>query len=143
MPTLLERPPAPQLDEAAPSLIPEPAPQLQRHWWRFRFPWTKTAVGAPLGDEQLLIDNQTPEVWTLHLGYHALGPLAPHRQRYVTVATGGLLTARPLHAPVGTAYLTLYVVPAVRVVEIRAVGAKGAAQYELHAVRPPHPAAPH
>ena len=141
----LQRPPAPILDEAAPEPITAPAPHRQRAWWRSLFPWRKTAVGAPMGDQHLLIDNRTTEAWVVHLGYKALGTLAPGEQRLVAAAKSGMMTARPLHAPVGTAYLTLFVLPAMRVVAIVFDTAAGHSHYELRAgtsALPPTPSLP-
>jgi hypothetical protein len=137
MPALLDRPPAlpPVVLDDPSAAVPQPAPRLFRHRWRFRFPWVKTAVGAPIDDEGLLIDNRTGDAWRLHLGYRDLGTVAPYRQRLVTVSRAGMLMARQLHAPTGTEYLMLPLTPRVRAVEIRRDSRQGKTlAYELHAV---------
>ena len=117
MSIVLDRPPT--YDEAVPVDDPPPTqPQRRRQWWRWRFPWVKTAVGAPLGDEPLLVVNSTGESWALALGYHDLGVLPPHDQYAFEVSKAGLLSARQPNAPSGTPYLTLTLAPRISAVEI-------------------------
>ena len=114
MPVVLDRPPT---DDAV-DMPPETAPQLRRQWWRYMFPWVKTAVGAPTEDDDLLIVNATDEAWILWLGYRSLGMVPPRLEWTITVARPGLLSARRVGAPVGTEYLTLSLTRAVHAVQI-------------------------
>ncbi len=137
MPAILDRPLEPSpgvLDNSPFEPIPLPAPRLRRHWWHFHFPWIKTAVGAPMGDETLLIDNRTAESWRLHLGYRDLGAVASYHQHRVVTARGGMLSARQVHAAVGTAYLTLPLTSDIRVIEILHDDRHGTPFYQLHAL---------
>ena len=114
MPVVLDRP---STDDAV-DMPPETAPQLRRQWWRYMFPWVKTAVGAPTEDDDLLIVNATDEAWILWLGYRSLGMVPPRLEWTMTVARPGLLSARRVGAPVGTEYLTLSLTRAVHAVQI-------------------------
>jgi hypothetical protein len=120
-------------DESTPET--RTSPQSQRNWWRFRFPWVKTAVGTPTADDEtVLIDNLTDEEWVLHLSFHALGTVAPHRQQTIKIVKWQMLTARQFHAPLGTEYLTADLTPRVKAVEIRHDARHGQLAYYLHPV---------
>ena len=110
-----------------------PGPRRGRPWWRFLFPWPRgrTRNAAPADDDALLVDNRTAEVWALHLGYRDLGTVPPHQRRRERVVKTGMLTARVVDAPVGTGYLTAWLTPSVRAVEIRGEPMRGQPLYEL------------
>lgn len=110
---------------------PPTAPRRRRHWWRWRFPWVKTAVSAPLDDQPLLIRNRTDEAWALSLNYHDLGVLPPHDQYSFSVVKRGLLCARQPQAPIGTAYLTLALKSSISTVEIDCDLLQGQMLYDL------------
>ena len=133
MPIVLDRP----LTDDAVDMPPETAPRLQRQWWRYMFPWVKTAVGAPTEDDDLLIVNATDEAWMLSLGYRALGMVPPRVEWAITVARIGLLSARRVGAPVGTEYLTLSLTPTVRAVQIANTALPGETPYILRAIERP------
>lgn len=133
MSIVLDRPPA---EEAVPIDEPPPTqPRRRRQWWKWRFPWVKTAVGAPADDEPLLIVNATNEAWALSLGYRDLGVLPPHDEYSFEVVKVGLLSARQPNAAPGTPYLTLALTPRVSVVEIGARVVQGETLYGLSTVR--------
>jgi hypothetical protein len=104
--------------ESPPQRPPQTGTRRRRRWFRFRFPWIKTAVSAPSDDDELLVLNQTDLGWLLHLGYRDLGAISPHDARLYRVVKAGLLTARQVDAPVGTEYLTMSLGPAIQVVAI-------------------------
>ena len=133
MSVVLDRPPT---DDAV-DTPPETAPRLQRQWWRFRFPWVKTAVGAPTEDDDLLIVNATDEAWMLSLGYRTLGMVPPRVEWVVAIVRTGLLSARRVGAPVGTEYLTLSLTPAVRAVQIASTVLPGETSYILRVIERP------
>ena len=133
MPVVLDRPPT---DDAV-DMPPETAPQLRRQWWRYMFPWVKTAVGAPTEDDDLLIVNATDEAWILWLGYRSLGMVPPRVEWAITVAKTGLLSARRLVAPVGTEYLTLSLTRAVRAVQIAGTVLPDETSYILRMIERP------
>ena len=132
MPVVLDRPPVivdPPTDAAPPT-----APRLRRQWWRFRFPWVKTAIGAPTSDDELLIDNATDDAWSLYLGYRDLGTVEPRDQRLVQVVKTGLFSARQSVAPAGTAYITIPIRPAVHTVRIRQERVDNNTLYDLQLI---------
>ena len=45
--------------------VPEPRPELHGDLWRFRFPWIKTAVAAPVYNGDLSIVNRTERTFQL------------------------------------------------------------------------------
>lgn len=128
-------PPA-ELTEQPPAAIPETAPQRQPNRWRYRFPWVKTAVGAPLYDDELLIDNRTPHAFALWHAYHALGVVDAHSQRTVRLVKSGLLSARQLIAPPGADYLLISLNPEARGVAICDISGGGEGYYDLRLLGP-------
>lgn len=104
--------------------------RTRRRWWRFRFPWVKTAVSAPTDDDQLLIDNTTDREWAIHLGYRELGIVAPETRRLYRVVKQGTLSARRVDAPPGDSYLILHIRPNVHAVQILDISG-GERFYEL------------
>lgn len=132
MSIVVERPPT---DDAVES--PRTAPRRRRAWWRLRFPWTKTAVSAPVADDDLIIVNNTDEAWTLSLGYRELGTMPPHDRQEVNVVRQGLLRACQAGAAVAAGPLTLALTPAVRAVEINCVVLQGVPLYHLRAIKRP------
>lgn len=133
MSIVLDRPPA---EEAERIEEPPPTePRRRRQWWKWRFPWVKTAVGAPADDEPLLIVNATDVAWALSLGYHDLGVLPPRDEYSFEVVKAGLLSARQPNAAPGTPYLTLPLAPRVSVVEIGARVLQGETLYGLSVMR--------
>jgi hypothetical protein len=105
-----------------PELSPQPSPRPRRSWWRFLFPWVRTAVGAPTDDDRLVVDNRTDFPWMIHLGYRRLGTVAPHTTLVEQVVKVGVLSARQADAPVGTEYLTIWLTPTAHVVQILDLG---------------------
>lgn len=103
---------------ADPNAPPATDTRTRRRWWRFRFPWRRTAVSAPTNDDELLIDNTTDVPWALHLGYRNLGIIDPDSRALYRVVKSGLLSARRVDAPVGDGYLTLALPPGARIVQI-------------------------
>ncbi len=129
MPVALD-PPA----EAPPATSTQPDPQ--RPWWRRHAPWAmpKTRNAAPADDGELLIDNRTRDIWSVHLGYRDLGAVNPHQQQRVRVVKTGMLTARQLKAAPGTGYLMAHLNPSVQTVEIRGSIVKGVPLYDLRLI---------
>lgn len=116
---------------------PQTAPQRRRAWWRFRFPWTRTAVSGPVADDDLLIVNMTEETWALTLGYRDLGTMPPYDRQEVNVVRKGRLCAHRVDAPADTDPLTLALTPAVRAVEIGGAVRHGVTVYHLRAIERP------
>ncbi|MBV9281291.1 MAG: hypothetical protein JOZ41_14520 [Chloroflexi bacterium] len=108
--------------DRSPELSPQPSPRARRSWWRFLFPWIRTAVGAPADDDRLIVDNRTDLAWMIHLGYRRLGRVAPHTTLAERVVKAGMLSARQADAPVGTEYLTIWLTPTTQVVQILDLG---------------------
>jgi len=133
MSVVVDRPPA---DDAV-GTPPGTQPRRRRAWWRYLFPWTRTAVSAPLADDDLLIVNTTDEAWALSLGYRDLGTMPPRDRQVVNVVRQGLLHARRVGAPADTAPLTLALTPSVRAVEINCVVLQGMTLYHLAAIERP------
>ena len=113
---------------------PQTAPRRRRAWWRFRFPWTRTAVSGPVADDDLLIVNMTDEAWALSLGYRDLGSLPPYERQEVNVARKGRLCARRVDPPADRDPLTLALTPTVRAVEIGGAVRHGVTVYHLRAI---------
>ena len=124
MPAVIDRPPV-----EAPRT--EPAPERRRPSWRFPWNKPKTRIAAPTEDDELLIDNRTDQAWTLHLGYRSLGRIEPHAKLLVHVVKTGMLTARPVNAPVGVGYLTAFLTGEIETVEIRGERMGGEHLYDL------------
>jgi hypothetical protein len=124
MPATVDRPPV------TPPTEPQADPK--RPWWRRRAPFAtpQTRIAAPTDDGELLIDNQTDDVWRVHLGYRDLGTIAARRQLRVRVVKTGLLSARPV-APPGASYLTAHISPSVDTVQIRRTLVHGEPFYDL------------
>jgi hypothetical protein len=126
MPVVLDAPP-----EAAPPTVaaPEPANPYRRR----QFPWTapQTRNAASADDGELILDNGTPLIWTLSLGYHDLGFILPFARRTVRVVKSGRLAARPSAVPGGAEYLTAYLNPQVTTVQIRREVVMGMPAYDL------------
>lgn len=134
MSIVLDRPPTEYtVDEPPPT-----EPQRRRQWLKWRFPWVKTAVGAPAGEEPLLIVNSTAEAWALSLGYHDLGVLPPHEEYSFEVVKVGQFRARQPNAPSGTPYLTLSLRPAISAVEISGDTVQGETLYGLRVFTRPN-----
>ncbi len=113
---------------------PQTAPRCRRACWRFRFPWTRTAVSGPVADDDLLIVNMTDEIWALSLGYRDLGSLPPYERQEVNVVRKGWLSARRVDQPAATDPLTLALTPTVRAVEIGAAVRHGVTVYHLRVI---------
>jgi hypothetical protein len=129
VPVILDRPP-----QAPPPTLPAAEPK--RPWWKRYFPWTspQTRIAGPTDDGELLLDNRTDDTWALHLGYRALGPIAPHTRQHVRVVKSGMLTARPAAAPAGADYLIASLHPHVHTVQIRHSVVQGVSVYDLHLI---------
>jgi hypothetical protein len=103
--------------------VPETAPQRQPNRWRYRFPWVKTAVSAPIYDDELTIDNQTDFTWQLWHDYHSLGLVPPRGLRRRRLVKAGTISARRLPAPTGEEYIFVSLNPTaaeVRIVDLSA-----------------------
>jgi len=133
MSVVVDRPPP---DDAV-GTPPGTEPRRRRAWWRYILPWTRTAVSAPVADDDLLIVNATDEAWALSLGYRDLGTMPPRDRQVVNVVRQGLLRARQVGAPVDTVPLTLALTPSVRAVEISGVVLQGVTLYHLAAIERP------
>lgn len=142
MPATLERPPTlapPDPYGEALDDPPETATHRQRHWLRYLFPWVKTAVGAPIADDALIIMNETNYTWLCTAGFHTLGPVPPHEDKATSVVRKGTLTARRLDVPDADP-LTVAMTPSVRVVQIASDTIDGAEVFTMWAVSSPtHP----
>ena len=119
--------------EAPPEPQPQPQSQRERARWWTRVPWPqgRTRNAAPLEDDRLIIANRTNVTWSVHVGFRELTPVTPQTERQERVVKSGMLTARPLEAPVGAAYLTAYLNPSVETVEIRVEAVRGELLYDL------------
>lgn len=136
MAIVVEPPPIKQDDDAP----PRTKTRRRRHWWRWRFPWIKTAVSAPVDDEPLLIVNATDEAWALSLSYRDLGIVRSHEHRAVYVVRTGILQARRADAPGDEGYLTLPITHRTQAVQIACRVLDGEALYSLwpvERVQPP------
>lgn len=78
--------------------VTETEPERRLDRWRYRFPWVKTAVDAPIDGDRLLIDNQTDRAWKLWHRFREIGMVAEGTQKRVRVVKAGLLTAQQLPA---------------------------------------------
>lgn len=111
-----------QLDRpVTPPPVPETAPRLRPDRWRYRFPWVKTAVSAPIYDGQLIIANDTDFTWQIWHDYHSLGLVPPRSLRRRRLVKSGTVSARRLPAPVGEEYIFVSLIPSaaeVRIVDI-------------------------
>jgi hypothetical protein len=126
-------------EPATQELEPQAQPQRARpRWWR-RFPWSqgRTRNAAPLEDDRLTIDNETAMTWTIAVGYHALEPIGPFVTRQERIVKRGLVSARPLEAAPGTEYLTTYLNPRVRTLEIRGQIVGNQPFYDLRLIETP------
>src|SRR5579875_2538087 len=111
------------VDRSFPEAVPETEPRLQPNRWRYRFPWVKTAVGAPLYDNVLLVINQTNRSWLLHHGCHCLGTIAPLADRRFRLVKSGIFTAIQMPAPADAEYIVVQLkesARAIRIVDIAA-----------------------
>src|SRR5579883_1150491 len=139
MPAVLERPP--ELDRAIPAGLPddppETAPQRRRQWWRYLFPWLKTAVGAPIEDDALIIMNETDHPWACAAGFRSLVLVAPHADKATSVVRKGQLSARRADAPADTSPLVVAMTPSVRVVQITCDVVGGIERYNIWALSGP------
>lgn len=99
----------------------EPSPKRERPKWWTRTPWPqgRTRNAAPLENDRLVIANSTTITWSVYVGFRALAPIGPRAEREERVVKSGTFTVRPLEAPTGTEYLSVYLKPSVRKVEIR------------------------
>lgn len=95
-----------------------PAPKSQGTLWRFRFPWVKTAVGAPTYNNVLQVVNHTVDAWMVWHNYHWLGALEPETERTFQVVRAGTLSARPRGAGPESEYLLISLAPHLVGVEI-------------------------
>jgi hypothetical protein len=122
-------------EESAPEPEAKPEARRARSKWIERLPWPRgrTRNAAPL-DDALVIDNQTFATWSVDVGYHRLGVVAPQARLTERVVKTGLLAVRPLDAPLGEAYLTAQLRPGLRAVEIRGRVADNRPVYELRLV---------
>jgi hypothetical protein len=133
-------PPPPVIEPPA-TQQPQPRAQPKRarpHWWT-TFPWPRgrTRNAAPLEDDRLTIDNETALTWTISVQYHALEPVGPFVKRQERVVKTGLVSARPLEAAMGTDYLTTYLNPRVRTLQIRGQIVGNQPFYDLRLVETP------
>jgi hypothetical protein len=120
-----------------PEPVPQTAPQRQRALWRFRFRWRKTAVGAPVYNDELLIENLTGVAWRLWHGYHFLGTVAPGDSLPVRLTKSGLLSARQDQADPGTEYLLVQLTEASCGVQIAEVAEGKRVLFELRLMEEP------
>ena len=108
--------------EAPAAPAPPTQTQTKRAFVRFRFPWHKTKVGSAGDEEELLVINSTRAPWALHLGYRALGAVAPGERTSFLVVKKGLFSARQLSGDgLGAAAdcLTLQITGRIHGVELR------------------------
>lgn len=132
MPLVVDRPHTDDLVDMPPA-PPETAPARRRVWGRLLFPWLRTAVGAPMADDDLLIVNATSLAWVLSVGYHTVGTMPPGDEQIVNVVRRGHLSAREAGSPADSA-LTLGLTPKVRAVEIGETVLGGTTLYDLKAI---------
>ncbi len=111
-----------------------PARERARWWTKRPWPRGRTRNSAPLEDDRLIIANRTSITWSVHVGFRELAPVTPQTERQEQVVKSGMLTARPLEAPVGADYLTIYLHPSVEKVEIRSQQIRGELLYDLRLV---------
>jgi hypothetical protein len=139
MPAVLERPPAADrtIPAGSPDKPPDTAPRRRRHWWRYLFPWIKTAVGAPIGDDALIIMNETDHAWACTIGFRSLGLVAPHADKAISVVRKGQLSARRADASADTSPLVVPMTPSVRVVQITCDVVGGIERYDIWALSGP------
>jgi hypothetical protein len=139
MPAVLERPPAPErvIPISSPDEPPETGLRRRRHWWRYLFPWIKTAVGAPIGDDALIIMNETDHSWTCAVGFRSLGQVMPHADKATSVVRKGQLSARRADAPADANPLSVPMTPSVRVVQITCDVVGGIERYDIWALSGP------
>lgn len=139
MPAILERPPILDPPNPAGEALEQPprtATRRRRHWLRYLFPWVKTAIGAPIEDDALIIMNATGHTWSCAVGFRSLGLVAPHDDTAISVVRRGLLTARRLDVPDDDP-LALAMTPSVRVVQITSTVIGGAEVFTMWAVSSP------
>ncbi len=138
MPLVIERPSTSELERPpiseAEAVPPQSEPERRRAWWRFRFPWTKTAVGAPMADDELIIANATTDDWVLSLGLRQMGLIYGGELRHVTAARGSQLTARLATPRAGERPLTLALAPEVRAVLLSRIELPFISFYTMKAV---------
>lgn len=114
MPAAVEAP-----ERAAPET--QTQPKRERSGLLSKIPWPRgrTRNSAPLEDDELILDNQTFNTWHVYVGFRDLGMVGPQQRVQQRVVKSGQLSARPMDAPTGTTYFTVYLRPAVHTVEFR------------------------
>jgi hypothetical protein len=93
-------------------------PETERDWWDRLHPLRKTQLGMSGNDEELTIENLTPETWRIHHNYAYLGVVDPQESRTFLLAKRGVISAQQLEALVGTDYLVVPITGWVHIVRI-------------------------
>jgi len=93
-------------------------PQTERDWWDRLHPRRRTRLGMSGNDEELIIENLTPEAWRIHHNYTYLGVVDARESRTFFLAKHGMITAHQLEGVLGTDYLVVPITGRVHIVRI-------------------------